>query len=264
MLRGSPVSPRTRCLTGELAPTTLRGVSLRSLVLAATLAAMAIGTAGCHRSERPPFTFDGGPGLDAQEPARVDSDGDGLCDPQEEMRGLRIDDPDTDGDGYSDLAEVSLGFDPFRPSSPDRDTILIIPETALGAGRVTLSVPVNGMGETYSGSFQAVDQIFPDGIDASDYYDRSGPVGAVPMVNVFAIDEARQAFVGVRGRTELLFDVHFAFSGAALDCMRAYPFQYVVKREDGRIVTARRFTLVVAPNGARPGAGTWCGARPCW
>jgi hypothetical protein len=258
------VSGRTWCLTDRMAPTTVVLVSLRSAALASAVVALAVLASGCPRSERPPWTFDAGPGLDAQDPARIDSDEDGLCDPQEEMRGLRVDDPDTDGDGYSDLAEVSLGFDAFQPSSPDRETIVIVPETSVGDGRVTLSVAVNGMGETYSGSFQAVDQIFPDGIDASDFYEGSGPVGAVPMVNVFAIDEARQAFVGVHGRTELLFDVRFAFSGAPLGCIRAYPFQYVVKRDDGRIVTARRFTLVVAPNGERPGAGTWCGARPCW
>ncbi|MDQ3031852.1 MAG: hypothetical protein M3Y87_05495 [Myxococcota bacterium] len=244
-------------------------MSLRSVLLGssspAALLALTCLLAGCPRSQPPPYWLDGGPRVDAAVPGRIDSDEDGLCDPQEEMRGLRIDHPDTDGDGYSDLTEVSLGFDAFQPASPDRETIVLLPETPTSEARVTFNLAVSGMGETYAGSFQAVDQIFPDGIDASDFYAGSGPVGAEPMVNVFAIDEARQSFVGVTGRTQLIFDVRFAFATSEpLGCMRAYPFQYVVKREDGRIVTARRFTLVVAPNGASPGAGTWCGASPCW
>lgn len=244
-------------------------MSLRSTVLglvspAVLLTALALFSAGCPRSVRPPFEFDSGPGLDAQDPSRIDSDEDGLCDPQEEMRGLRTDDPDTDGDGYSDLAEVSLGFDAFQPSSPDRETIIVVAETATGEGRVTIAVPVSGMGESFSGSFQPVDQIFPDGIDASHYYEASGPVGAVPMTNVFGLDAATQSFIGVNGRTQLVFEVRFRFAEPALGCMRAYPFQYLVKREDGRLVSAQRFTLVVAPRGQTPGAGTWCGARPCW
>lgn len=227
------------------------------------LAALAIGSAGCPRTTAPP-PWDAGPGLDAQDPSRIDSDEDGLCDPQEVSRGLRVDDPDTDRDGYSDLAEVSLGFDPLLPASPDRETIVFVREAAEGNGRVTITVAVNGTGETYAGSFQAIDQIFPDGIDASDFYAGSGPVGAEPMANVFRLDEGTQSFVGVRGRTLLVYDVRLAFTGAALGCMRAYPFQYVVKREDGRVVAARRFTLVVVPDGMRPGEGTWCGARPCW
>ena len=245
-------------------------MSLRSILLGSTsraslLAALTFLLAGCPRSQPPPYWLDGGPRVDAGNPGRIDSDEDGLCDPQEEMRGLRIDHPDTDADGYSDLTEVSLGFDPFLRSSPDRDEILVLPETPTGQARVTFDFAVSGMGETYAGSFQAVDQMFSDGIDASDFYEGSGPVGAEPPTNVFAIDEERQSFVGVTGRTQLIFDVRFAFGTTEpMGCMRAYPFQYIVKREDGRIVTARRFTLVVAPNGERPGAGTWCGARPCW
>ncbi len=196
--------------------------------------------------------------------SRRDTDGDGLCDGREEMRGLRIDHPDTDGDGFSDLVEVSLSFDPLQPTSPNREAIVLMEETNAAEARVVITTSVNGGGEAFGGSFLSIEQVFPDGHDASEFYESSGPVGAEPMGNVFALDPSTQSFLGVDGRTQLIFEVRLVFRGSPVGCMRAYPFQYLVKREGGSVVAAQRFTLVVAPVGARPGAGTWCGADPCW
>jgi hypothetical protein len=46
----------------------------------------------------------------------VDSDHDGLTDPQEYALGTDPADPDTDGDGISDGMEISLGLDPLVPN----------------------------------------------------------------------------------------------------------------------------------------------------
>lgn len=250
---------RTEALTRVSSAITLLHV-YRSLVLVSVIAFL---LPGCPRSDRGSLGVDGAL-PDATSAPRRDTDGDGLCDGQEETRGLRVDDPDTDADGFSDLMEVSLSYDAFLPTSPNRETIVVMEETAAGEARVVITASVNGMGETYSGSFQSVEQLFADDRDASDYYESSGPVGAEPMTNVFATEPSTQSFLGVSGRTQLIFEVRLAFRGSPEGCMRAYPFQYLVKREDGRIVAAQRFTLVVAPPGMSPGAGTWCGADPCW
>lgn len=202
---------------------------------------------------------DGGGIADAFEPS-VDTDGDGLCDGQELSRGLRIDDPDSDGDGYSDWVEVSLGFDPLRPSSPNRDRIVLLEEGS--TARATVTVVVRGMGETFYGSFQATRRFVDDGSSAADFFTGAAAVGAEPMGNVYAIEDQR--FVRVLGRTALVFEMWFALAENPRDCLRAYPFEYVVKRDsDGRIGAMERFTLVVAPAGMRPGSGTWCAPEVC-
>jgi hypothetical protein len=225
-------------------------------------AAMVI--ASCRRSH-PPIVFDAGPGADVPLLDRLDSDADGLCDVQEVSRGLMADDPDTDGDGFSDLAEVSLGFDALMPTSPDRARIVMLEERPTARARIAVTVIVSGMGETFSGTFQTVPRVFSDGIDASLYFERASAVGAAPMANIVSVDPEGQQFVGVMGRTALTFDVSFGFDDdAQLGCRRAYPFQYTVKREDGRVVATERLTLVLWPEGATPDEGEWCGARPCW
>lgn len=48
----------------------------------------------------------------------VDSDGDGLSDNEEILRGTNPADPDTDHDGVSDLVEILTGLDPLTPDKP--------------------------------------------------------------------------------------------------------------------------------------------------
>lgn len=227
-----------------------------TLTLAALVATTALALAGCPRST--PHLEDSGTDADPF----VDSDGDGLCDPQELARGTRVDDTDTDADGYSDLAEVSLGFDPLLPASPDRADIVILQELPGATAHVTAVVAVSGMGETYTGAFMPGRQAFEDGQSASLYFEGAEAIGAEPMANVVAIEGER--LLGVDGRTQLVFDLRFRFDDPELACKRAYPFQYAVKREDGRIVGIRRFTLLIQPPPGTPGDDTWCSPVPCF
>lgn len=50
----------------------------------------------------------------------LDSDQDGLTDEEEKSYGTEIRNKDTDGDGYSDGAEVKSGYDPRKPAPGDK------------------------------------------------------------------------------------------------------------------------------------------------
>lgn len=238
----------------------LRTTNLARVLLLGAACCVVVSAAGCNRSRSP--SLDAGPGSDAGPDLR-DTDQDGLCDQHELARGLRWDDPDSDADGFSDLVEVSVGLDPLSRMSPPGDRVVYLRESAEGTARATLSLAVNGEGNSYSGSFAAVDPVYPDGVDAGDFFAGSGPVGAEPMTNVFEIDASTQSFIGVRGRTLLIYEILFRYSGEARGCMRAYPFQYTVKRDDGVFVGSARFTLVITPESGAADASEWCGAEPC-
>lgn len=53
----------------------------------------------------------------------LDSDQDGLTDQEEKLYGTDSKNPDTDGDGYSDGAEVKSGYDPTKPAPGDKLTV---------------------------------------------------------------------------------------------------------------------------------------------
>jgi len=50
----------------------------------------------------------------------LDSDQDGLTDQEEHMIGTDINNPDTDGDGYSDGKELASGYNPLKPAPGDQ------------------------------------------------------------------------------------------------------------------------------------------------
>lgn len=54
----------------------------------------------------------------------IDSDQDGLSDQEEKLYGTNPQSADTDGDGYSDGAEIKSGYDPLKPAPGDR---IIVP-----------------------------------------------------------------------------------------------------------------------------------------
>ncbi|GAB2876658.1 thrombospondin type 3 repeat-containing protein [Nocardioides pacificus] len=57
-------------------------------------------------------------GLECIDPAKVDTDKDGLMDAQEKLLGTDPKKADTDGDGHVDGAEVAAGTNPLDPKSP--------------------------------------------------------------------------------------------------------------------------------------------------
>lgn len=52
----------------------------------------------------------------------IDSDCDGLTNSEEALYGTNPNNPDTDGDGYSDGVEVKSGYDPLKPAPGDKLT----------------------------------------------------------------------------------------------------------------------------------------------
>lgn len=51
---------------------------------------------------------------------KVDSDCDGLTNAEEKLYGTNLDEPDTDGDSYSDGVEIESGYDPLKAAPGDK------------------------------------------------------------------------------------------------------------------------------------------------
>ena len=224
------------------------------------LVMLAAPLAGCPRvdpplpdSGPPPMLMDSGPMM------RVDTDGDGLCDGTEIATGTDPLDADSDGDGVSDRAERDLGFSPLAPDSPERDRLVFMQEGPDSSMQFPIERIVRGRGETYSGAFQALPVSNRLDYTASTFLERARAIGANPMENVFEVLPEEQRFVGVFGRTQLTFELRFAFAGATpRECVTAFPFQHQVKRDDGRTVAFGRYLLVVLPDGTRLENADWC------
>lgn len=189
----------------------------------------------------------------------LDSDGDGLCDQTERLRGTDPFLADTDADGLPDRVELDFGYDPRRPSSPDRDALIFLAETEAASRQLPITHVVRGDGEDYSGAFEALAVSDRLDLDALDHYEDSLAVGAVPLENVVQVVPEEERFYGVFGETQLIFEVRLAFGGnIPRFCARAYPFRYVIKRSDGRLVYLGRFVLIVLPPGQRLDTAEWC------
>lgn len=227
-------------------------------VLALT-ALISIALAGCSNVAPPvPIPDAGGP-IDALVVDYRDTDGDGLCDSTELSRGTDPGVRDTDGDGLSDRVEVDFGFDPIRTDSPDRELLVRLAEASGSEVRLSIAHVVYGSGETYTGGFQP--GWTAGDLDASAFYTGSVAFGATPRANVFEIVPEEARFVGVSDRTELLFELRFETPASVepLGCLRGYPWRYDIKRDDGGLVFARRYILVVGPeDGAE-----WCAPQGC-
>ena len=238
-------------------------VSTQAAVLGTVLA---LALAGCPGSTPPPAgdTDGGGPELDAPIVDREDTDGDGLCNDTEFARRTDPFDGDTDADGYSDWVEVVFGFDPLRPAEPDRAIISVLRESAGSETAVPVEVVVRGSGEDYTGGFEGLSARDPLGITASDFYAGSVALFANPEDGAAAIEGDAERFRVVVGITELTFEVRFEWGEDDLvrRCLRAYPWRYVVKRSDGRLVSATRKLLVVVPEGETISGGEWCVPEP--
>jgi len=184
----------------------------------------------------------------------TDTDGDGLCDRTERARGTNPEAADTDGDGVPDRAEIELGFNPTRTDSPDRDLLVRIGEAPGSAARVPIPYVVNGRGASYGGAFRSL--YAPSDLDAGFFYAGSFAFAADPLQNVYAVLPEEERFDRVNGRTRLIFETFFEtpLSLETRGCIHAYPWRYEIKRDDGTLVFARRYILVVTPAGATE----WC------
>ncbi len=235
-----------------LSPTGARARASRLAIAVACAAAPTLAVAGCGNR--------GGPDAHVEmpdAPANLDTDGDGLCDFTELSRGTAVENADTDGDGFSDLVEIHLSSDPLMIDSPDRDDLVVLPTDRLATTSVSLTYSVRAEGGTYVGGFSARPPSLGDGTTAGEHFFRATAVTATPLSNVALIDGER--FVGVVGRTLFTYQLDFEYRGDALvECMRAYPFSYQVKLEDGNIVGLQNRVLLVAPRGMEPGSGAWC------
>lgn len=60
--------------------------------------------------------------VNADNTATIDSDKDGLTNEEERLYGTNKDNPDSDGDGYSDGVEVKSGYNPNKPAPGDKIT----------------------------------------------------------------------------------------------------------------------------------------------
>lgn len=207
----------------------------------------------------PPPPRDAGPVLPDGGSEPADSDGDGVCDMTESVWGTDPLAPDTDLDGFNDRVELDFGFSPLQTDSPARDLLVFMQETEGSTLQVPIELIVRGGGETYSGGFEA--EPVPGLIDytAATFLESAHAIGALPMENVFEVQSAEQRFVSVIGRTQLVFEIRFAF-GTALprSCATAFPFRYQVKRGDGVLVAYRRHLLVLLPRGERLDTAQWC------
>ncbi len=192
-------------------------------------------------------------------PTGVDTDVDGLCDDTELAWGTDPGAPDTDLDGLNDRAERDFGYAPLLPDSPSRDLLVFLEEAEGATTQLPIERIVRGSGESFAGAFSASPVANRLDYDASTFLEAALAVGAYPMENVFEVQPEGQRFVGVIGRTELNFEVRFAFGGATTrSCVTAFPFTHQIKREDGVTVGFGRFLLVVVPDGARLADAEWC------
>lgn len=237
----------------------------RASVLLLTACAL---LAGCPDTVAPPAgtldAGDGGPGPDAIDPY-IDSDDDGLCNNTEFGRGTDPFSGDTDADGYSDWMEISFGFDPLLPASPDRTIVSTMSEAPEAGAEVRVPVLVRGQGEDYAGAFEGLPARDPELLFARDFFSSAIALHASPPDHVTSVEAEAQIFRLVRGDTELVFEVRFAMGeNAERRCLRAYPWRYTVKRSDGRLVAAERFILVIVPQGETFRSASWCAPTlPC-
>ncbi len=192
-----------------------------------------------------------------------DEDSDGLCNMNEINRATDVFGPDTDDDGFSDFVEVAFGYNPLIPAIPQDDEVFELLAEPGATVRVPVALVIRGAGEDYTGAFEAFPAQDANGLTADDFWQGSIALFADPTDNVAVVEAEAQVFRGVVGTTELNFETTFTFEGGDRfePCLRGYPFRYLVKRSDGRVLAAARALLVVVPP---TNTGEWCApALPC-
>ncbi len=198
-----------------------------------------------------------------------DGDGDGLCDATErDGWGTDPTRADSDGDGIPDGYEIQLGYDPLRTLTPDPTELVLLDEVPIGVAQMGIVRAVNASGQNFLGAFQAVPLIEPFNdpfmMDASTFLTGIIATTAVPRENVFEIDREGGEFLGVIDRTQLAWEIQFAYGETMVrGCARVYPWRFSIKRSDGRLVYLVQRLLVVIPPGSTLQDTTWCSVTPC-
>lgn len=209
-------------------------------------------------------TADSGPGgVDAlpNEPdaSNEDQDVDGLCDRLEEALGTSITETDSDGDGFSDWFEYVNRFDPLASNEPERDRFVYITESEGSSTTYEFDVEIRGEGESYFGSFEALEAYDLVEERADRFFDTIFPTFALPETNAGALVPETSSFEEVVGRTVLGFSARFAFGDAtSRGCVRAYPFRLFIKSSEGALIYRRTQYLLVRPPGQTSRTADWC------
>ncbi len=227
-------------------------------LFAAALSVLLLGGCPQSTSPPPPPPADAGP-YDAGIDPTLDTDGDGLCDVTEIAMHLDPNDPDTDHDGFSDYAELLFGSNGTQPTSPDRSIVFTMNESSAASVQVPVTVSVVGDGADYVGAFQALPITDLANATAADFFTGAVAKFADPTANVAQVDAMSTAFRGVVGSTRLGYEVRFAFGDNLVRrCNRGYPFRFIVKRTDGRLVFSKSYLLIVVPEGELLTTAAWC------
>lgn len=210
-----------------------------------------------------PFDFGVLPDLGI--PGDRDTDGDGLCDVREIVRGTRIDELDSDGDEVPDYYEFVLGTSPLDPSTPTLAELLFLSESVGTSTSAGVRRRFVGAGEDFSGAFVALPVSDPEGQSGETFYVRSFATSANPMGNVAMVAPELERYYGVVGSTDLGWEVELAVPPGFLPrgCGRVYPLRYDIKRSDGRFVGGDRRFLVVLPVAGSFADGPWCFPERC-
>jgi hypothetical protein len=210
-------------------------------------------------------TFDFGVLPDLGIPGDRDTDGDGLCDVREIVRGTNINTLDTDGDEVPDYYEFVLGTSPLDPSTPTLGELLFLSESVGTSTSAGVRRRLVGAGEDYSGAFVALPVSDPEAQSGETFYVRSFATSASPMGNVAMVAPELERYYGVVGSTELGWEIELAVPAGFLPrgCGRVYPLRYDIKRSDGRFVGGDRRFLVVLPVAGSFADGPWCFPTRC-
>ncbi len=233
---------------------TARVKRLSSLFYAVTIL-----TSACSVSREPGLSDRDGGGYDAGPIPGVDSDGDALCDITEAGIGSDPNDVDSDDDSFPDDVEWRANYDATAPAEPARDHVIYIRETATEPLSTTIVVPVRGAGQVFQGYVSASGSLRESELIVTDFLAQGFALDAYPRANVLNIDSEAARFIGVEGRTQLVFSIAFQNGTNPLrDCIRAFPFRFNVKTDVGNIVWSDAYLLVVVPDPASAHASEWC------
>lgn len=195
----------------------------------------------------------------AGSPATLDDpDGDGLCSTTERHVGTDPQTADTDGDGLPDLIESVYELDPLDGELPGAARLALLPAEPGATLDYEVRLTVRGSGQWHTGGFIADGTTYDDGLDAYEFYEGGFASAADPADNVRGIDREAETFSSVVGETRLSFMLHFQHPLETLDCVRAYPFRYIVRAAAGDVLAEERYLLVTVPPGASVSSGPWC------